>query len=115
MPTIPTPMPAPIPWPQPRPGVGTPYPSPSPSPGGGTTGVPFPVATSPGITEPFADLFKFTPDWKLLGALVFVAITVGIVERQYPEYVWLYVGILLLGFVITSRTFTPGLDKLLGR
>ncbi len=112
---IPTTMPIPIPWPGQTPGHGTPYPS--PSTGGGNTTTP--VLTTPtgggGITGPFADLFAFTPPWLLIGALLLVAFSVELVDQTYPEYVWMYVGILLLAIIITSKGFTPQLDAWLRR
>lgn len=94
--------------PNPTPSPGVPIPSPFPAP--------FTPAPSGGsLTGPFSDLFKFSPDWKFWGALVLVALSVGAVEETYPEYVWIYVGVLLLGFILKSAGFTPGLDRLLGR
>lgn len=115
---LPLPQPIPIPWPDPRPGVGTPLPIPQPSPGIPIPSpFPAPILTSPSgggsLTGPFADLFKFKPDWKFWLALVVVAGSVELVDQTYPEYVWIYVGILLLGFIIMSAGFTPNLDRLL--
>ena len=114
------PLPAPIPWPQPRPGVGTPAPFPQPSPGVPIPSpfpMPTPIATAPSgsLTGPFANLFHFQPDWKFWLALVVVTVSVGAVEQTYPEYVWIYVGILLLGFILKSAGFGPNFDKLIGR
>lgn len=117
---VPIPIPNPIPWPRPSPGVGTPSPSPSPGTGtstgtttGGATGVD--GGSSGGITGPFADLFKFLPDWALLGALLLLMLTVGLVDQMYPQYVWWYILILLLGLSVTTPTFGAELKNLLGR
>lgn len=120
MTTIPLPLPPtiPIPWPVRPPGVGNPLPVPTPSPGipiPSPTPIPFPVLTSPsgdGITGPFSNLFTFTPDWKFWLALAVVAGSVGMVEEMYPEYVWMYVGILLLGFILTSAGFSPNFTRM---
>jgi hypothetical protein len=117
MPTIPLPPMVPIPWPAPGPGIGIPIPSPAPAPvpNPGTTITPSPgTAIGGGIIAPFAKLFQFAPDWVLIGALVLVAFTVDIVDQTYPEYVWMYVGILLLGIILTSAGFTPQLNRWLG-
>lgn len=113
---IPTTMPIPMPWPTPRPGVGT------PSPGVGTITNPGNVTTNPvvspaggGLTGPFANLFAFSPDWKLWGALILVALSVEVLDQTYPEYVWVYVGILFLALMIKLAGFTPQLDRWLGR
>jgi hypothetical protein len=113
---IPIPFPRPIPWPAPGPGIGvptpSPAPSPAPSPGGSVTPGVSPIS---GITEPFAKLFKFIPDWGLLLALFLVALSVDLVDQTYPEYVWMYVGILLLGIILVSEGFTPQLNRWIGR
>lgn len=118
----------PIPWPNPPPGIPIPAPRvPVPIPGQPTPspGIPFPVpdpiavtpgpSFTPGVTGPFSDLFKFVPDWALIGALVLVAFSVEFVDQTYPEYVWMYVGILLLGIILMSPGFTPQLNRWLGR
>lgn len=122
MPTIPLPILPPIPWPVRPPGVGIPIPNPTPSPGiptpSPTIPFPSPVAVSSGfggVTGPFSDLFTFTPDWEFWGALLVVTLSVGFVEEQYPEYVWIYVGILLLGLILKLAGFTPNLNRLIGR
>ena len=98
------PMPIPIPWPSPSPGVGTPAPSPgvqpSPSPG-----IPFPspqpIAVAP--AGGFPGLFKFPIDWKKLGALLFLVITVELVNDIWPEWSWPYVGLLLAGLLLVNK------------
>lgn len=75
-------------------------------PGGTTTGTitTFPIATSGGsITDAFAAPFDFPLDWKLIGAILLLILTINAMETWYPEYVWYYVAILLLGAVITKR------------
>lgn len=120
MPLLPLPRPIPFPWPDPTPGVGVPIPSPTPSPGIPIPSpFPSPVATMPasggGLTGPFADLFKFDPDWKFWGALLVVGLSVAAVEEWYPDYVWVYVGILLFGLILNLAGFGPNLDRLIGR
>lgn len=121
-------LPIPVPWPNPPPGIPIPaprqpvpvpgFPIPVPDPGPITTS---PILTSPGpsftpgVTGPFSDLFKFVPDWALIGALILVALSVEFVDQTYPEYVWMYVGILLLGIILLSPGFTPQLNRWLGR
>ena len=113
--TLPVPMPTPfpIPWPSPRPGVGTPAPT-TPSIGI-TPPVPMPTAPSPNLTgNGLSDLFKFRLDWRFLGALLFILLTVELANQIYPEYVWAYVGILLLGLAEVNTGFLSGLTRLVG-
>lgn len=114
MTTIPVPITLPpitIPWPTRTPGVGSPVPAPG-------VGIPFPTPmptpVAPAGTNGFAALLKFSLDWRFLGALLFMLLTVGIVDSVWPEYVWPYVGILLLGLTLANVNFGPQLDKLVG-
>jgi hypothetical protein len=116
MPAIPLPLPQPIPipWPHPSPGVGTP----APSPGVGVSpgiGIPIPTAPTPNLTGGgFGGLFKFSLDWRFLGALLFILLTVGIVDEVWPEWAWPYVGILLSGLLAVNHVkFSEGFDRLL--
>jgi hypothetical protein len=111
------PIPLPIPWPAPSPGVGTPVPTPAPAPLPSTL-TPVIVAPKPGGTgnpaEGLAGLFKFSLDWRFLGALLFMLLTVGVVDEVWPAYVWPYVGILLLGLTLTNIEFSPRFAALFG-
>lgn len=110
---LPLPMPVPIPWPHPSPGVGTPAPSPGVgvSPG---VGIPIPTAPTPNLTSAgFGGLFKFSLDWRFLGALLFILLTVGIVDEVWPEWAWPYVGLLLGSLTVANRAgFSQGLSRL---
>ena len=111
---LPMPLPQPIPRPVPRP-VPEPEPGPvSPGPGSGI-GIPIPGTSGGTIGQPFADLFSFPVDWKYLGAVLFLAVTVNFVERYNPDYGFVYAGILLLGVIVVDGRFGPALARLVGR
>jgi hypothetical protein len=66
------------------------------------------------IGDTFAGLFKFDVNWRFMAGLVFITLTVYAVEQKAPEYVWTYIGILLLGYVLAKTAFGPQLNAILG-
>jgi hypothetical protein len=66
------------------------------------------------IGQTFAALFGFAVDWRYILALLLMLLSVTVVESVWPEWVWPYVGVLLLGIVVVNERFGPALDSLVG-
>lgn len=116
LPPLPYPNPAPIPWPVPRP---TPEPTPGTTTPEPVPGVPFPMPSPiPGggaFLQPFTNLFAFDVDWRLIIAIIILALTVDLMAQQNESVAWGYAGILLLGAIVITgrfRNFTSEFDAL---
>lgn len=119
---LPIPIPFPIPWPTPSPGTGIPIPQPTPSPG---IGIPIPQPTPSPVAFPggtigdvFAAPFKMDLDWKLLLALAVILGSIEVVNNWYPDYVWTYVLVIIIGLITPKigrfADFGPKLKALVG-
>lgn len=101
-PFIVLPQPYPVPFPGVSPGV-----SPEVSPGV------VPGSNPPGIMAPFAELFNVDLNWKYVLAVLFLLLTVNMVEGWNSDYAWTYMAILLLGVIVVDGRFGPQLSALL--